>query len=199
MPAPHLQPPCETTRTDQRARHQDLLNEALDIGMARLRRLHPDAPDAATLSEADAAAAYHVLTTSIRRSILLTDKLAAPPPDPAPNRIVARKRIYRGVEDVIHNADLGDRAESLEQELLERLDSPELEDELATRPVEAIVADICHDFGLHVPKPLYRYKRRSPPDIRELAEVAAAPPASLGENGTPLTRPFPFVVGKHDP
>ncbi len=198
MPAPHPQPPCETTRTDLRATCQALLAEALDIGMARLRRLHPDAPDAATRSEADAADAYSVLTASIRRSILLADKLAAPPHDPAPNRVVARKRIYRGVEDVIHARETGDRAESLEQELIERLEQPDLEDDLATRPVEDIVADICHDLGLPVPKPLYDWKRRSPQDIRELAKLAAAPPASRSD-ATPPTRPIPFIVGKHDP
>ncbi len=187
-------------RASQRARHIALLDRSLDIASARLERLDPTAPDAPDLPDAEAAVIYEKLTRSMRLGILLADKLAEPIPEPKKldpaARTAARKRIIRDVEDVINErAGTPERVENLERELLERLDAPDMELELASRPVDAIVLDLCRDLGLRASD----YKRRIPPEIDLLAEFAAAPPESLGENQTRLGRLNPFLGGKHDP
>ncbi len=192
--------PEPTAHAAQRARQLRLLDRALDIGAARLERLDPTKPDAPDLPDAEAAVIYDKLTRSMRQSILLSDKLAAPIPEPKKldpaARTAARKRIIRDVEDVINErAGTPERVENLERELLERLDAPDMEVELATCSVDAIVLDLCRDLGLRASD----YKRRIPPEIDLLAEFAAAPPESLGKNNTRLGRDNPFLQGKHDP
>ncbi len=198
-PTPEQQP----THAAQRARQLRLLDRSLDIAAARLERLDPTKPDAPDLPDAEAAVIYEKLTRSMRQGMLLADKLAEPIPEPKSEpklgpaaRTAARKRIIRDVEDVIHErAGTPERVENLERELLERLDAPDMEVELATRPIDAIVLDLCRDLGLRASD----YKRRIPPEIDLLAEFAAAPPESLGENNTRLGRDNPFLQGKHDP
>ena len=192
--------PEQPTHAAQRARQLRLLDRTLDIAAARLERLDPTAPDAPDLPDAEAAVIYEKLTRSMRLGILLADKLAEPIPEPKQldpaARTAARKRIIRDVEDVINErAGTPERVENLERELLERLDAPDMELELATRTAEAIAADLCRDFGLRASN----WKRRIPPEIDLLAEFAAAPPESLGENQTRLGRLNPFLGGKHDP
>ena len=69
--------------------------------------------------------------------------------------------------------------EALGNELLERLDAPDLEDDIAGRPVAAVIADICRDLGLASIPNARVWKRRTPGDVEALCARAAAPPGTL--------------------
>jgi hypothetical protein len=129
-------------------------------------------------------AAYDRVTRAIRRTVTLLHKLpelarkANEPPKPsaapkAERRTAARKRIIRDVEDTIQRTTKDDEAERLHAEFLDRLDSPDLDDEIDDRPVDQIIADICRDLGLAHSPGTHPWKRRTPADIAILAARAA--------------------------
>ncbi len=149
---------------------------------------HPDArPDTPAPATPTAhtlialAAAFDQIARAVRRNILLArslDRPAPPAPDPAQLRTAARKRILRETEDTIqraHNPD-SDIAESLQAELRDRLDAPDLEDDLATRPIPDIITEIRRDLGLDAHPGTRPFKRRTPADLQTLHARAAAPP-----------------------
>ena len=156
-------PTVETT-----SRHQDVLNRFIDFG-DRLVQLAVEQAEATTLPVEKAAASYDRVTRSVRKSIWLVRKLSEPPKD----RTAARKRIIRTVEDAIQcHAEPSD-AESLQEELLDRLDAPDLDDDIDNRPVADIITDIIRDLGLaHIPG-THPWKRRTPPELAELNARAA--------------------------
>jgi len=61
---------------------------------------------------------------------------------------MARRQIARGVEDAIERTADGERAERLTEALADRLESLDVETELADRPAEEIIREICRDLGL---------------------------------------------------
>ncbi len=126
--------------------------------------------------------AYERITRSIRRSIMLYMKLVAPVKQPASQqRIAARKRIIRDVEDAIQSKAPADEQEKLHAELLERLDRPDLEYDIANRPIADIVTDMCRDLGIAGLYDAHPWKRRIPHDIDILnarAEQVAGAAAS---------------------
>jgi hypothetical protein len=156
--------------SDTGSHHSDVLNRFIDFG-DRLVRLAVEQAEATTLPLDKAAAAYDRVTRSARKSIWLVRKLAEAPKD----RTTARKRIIRTVEDAIQcHADPSD-AETLHEELLDRLDTLDLDDEIDDRPVADIIADITRDLGLaHIPG-THPWKRRTPTDLAELHARAAQP------------------------
>jgi len=124
--------------------------------------------------------AFDRIARAVRRCVALAQHLARPPAparDPAQHRAAARKQVIRAVEDTIHRAaNEGDRAESLTIELRERLDTPDLDWDLATRPIPDIIAELCRDLGLATPPGGARpWPRRTPADIHDLCTRAAAP------------------------
>jgi hypothetical protein len=167
-----------------------ILGNLLDIGnemaeiLARQIRSQTDNPEAAQAT----VTAYATLAQSVRRTVMLHEKLDHPSKNTA-RRIAARKRIIRDVEDAIErNAPEGEQ-EKLHAEFLERLDRPDLDDEIADRSIAAIVADITRDLGLSGLHGAHPWKRRIPHDITILnaraeqrpggelaALLAAAPP-----------------------
>ncbi len=100
----------------------------------------------------DPIVAYERITRALRRNIALAQKLHEPPKAPAApqhrDRTAARKRIIRDVEDTILRTTKDDEAERLRGELLERLDAPDLDDDLDDRSVAEIIKDICRDLGI---------------------------------------------------
>ena len=82
-----------------------------------------------------------------------------------PHRIAARKRIQREVGP--------EEAEHLHAELPERLDSPDLDDEIDARPATEITTDFCRDLGLTASYGTRPWKRRTPEDIVQLCTRAA--------------------------
>ena len=122
------------------------------------------------------------MARAVRRCIALARTLDAAPParDPAQHRTAARKRILRAVEDTIaRTADEGpDTPEALRAELRDRLDAPDLEDDIATRPIADIIQEICRDLGLAAHPGTQPYQRRTPADVARLCATAAAPSAA---------------------
>jgi hypothetical protein len=155
---------------------------------------------------------YDTITRSLRRSILLADKLnepVKPPPAPDPEqRTAARKHIIRAVEDTIQRrVKARDEAERLHAEFLDRLDDPDLDDDIESRPVADIIADICRDLGISSFFDKNPGKRRTPADIAILAARAAAsspskartpgpPPSSDSEVVVAIRPGQPTVAGK---
>ena len=144
------------------------------------------APQPAPASEAliSLALAFDRIARSVRRGILLARSLARPvqpAPDPAlvsaQARAAARRQVIRAVEDAIQRPDRGasDGPETLHAELHERLDGPDLDDDISTRPAADIIAEICRDLGLAALPGTRPWKRRTPGDIRQLCAEAAAP------------------------
>jgi hypothetical protein len=80
----------------------------------------------------------------------------------------------RDVDDAIQRQDIEpDEQDNLRGELLERLDGPEVNDDLDHRPVAEIIADICCDLGIAAPPGARPWQRRTPSDIAVLCERAA--------------------------
>ena len=130
--------------------------------------------------------AFDRIARAVRRSILLARSLShpvQPAPDPARHRAAARRRVIREVEDAIQRtatrasaSDGQDGPETLQAELRDRLDAPDLDDDISSRPTADIIAEICRDLGLAVPPGGSRpWPRRTPEDIAQLCAQAAAP------------------------
>jgi len=124
-----------------------------------------------------AAASYNAVAQSLRRTVMLQEKLAKPRKTSV-NRVAARKRIIRDVEDAIESQAEPDEQETLRAEFLERLDSPDLEDDINARPLADIIADICRDLGVGAAAlpDTNPFKRRIPHDIAILNARAAQLP-----------------------
>lgn len=172
------------------AAYQRALSVLLDVGTALAQELKSPAADVTVVQR---ATAFPNVATAIRRTIILSRHIAAAPnaaaTDPATKRTDARKHIIREVEDSIgEHADPAD-AGALRVELLERLDSPEFDAELAQHEPGYLIQELCRDLGLANRPFLASYTRRTPDDIAILcAQAAAAPGAGLA---TWLTLPPP--------
>ena len=170
---------------------QDLITMGADL--ARLvhhqatAHAQPPAPPAPAVSPEpliSLTAAFDRIARAIRRSITLARTLAdpiQPAPDLAQPRAAARRRILREVEDAIQRTandaappDAG-RTADLTAELHDRLDAPDLDDDLATRPIPDIITEICRDLGLAARPGPPPWKRRTPADIQRLCARAATP------------------------
>jgi hypothetical protein len=140
------------------------------------------APAAGRSPMRQAVADFACITRAVRRTVMLYQKLIDPARASArAHRVIARKKIIRDVEDAIHhNAPEGEQ-ETLHAELMERLDRPDLEDEIADRPIADIVTDINRDLGITGLYDGHPWKRRIPHDIAVLSaraeQLAGAPPS----------------------
>ena len=190
--------------------YRAVLHELIGMGADLARSIHqqataspaakiPDrkapAPDSIGVSAPtpDLTVAFDRIARCVRRSIALAHALAEPSRQatrPAQHRTAARKRIIRAVEDVIHRKADASRAEALGAELSERLDSPDLDDDL-DRPVADIIAEICRDLGLDDTPGVHPRKRRTPADVATLHARAAAPCNAQPCNAQPSAGPRP--------
>jgi len=147
------------------------------------------------------AAAFDAIARTVRRCIMLAQSLDTPKQPartPAPNhaaaRTAARKHILRAVEDTLQRQDYDDGyrdcdpTEALHAELLDRMDAPDLDAEIANRPIDDIIKDILRDLGLAALPGTRPWKRRTPSDIEQLNARAAAPSRPAG---TPPREPGP--------
>ena len=199
--------------------YRQVLHELIDIGADLARILHAQAK-AAVAAEAPGPAeppsdalqpappptppldtAFDRIARAVRRSIMLARALDAPPRprpanDEAPTPIAARRRIVRAVEDAIQAAADNDRAEALRREAQDRLDAPDLDEDILSRPVNDIIAAICADLGLPPAPPGLRQRRPSPVDAARPARNPSAPPESLASTPAPTpakTAPTPLL------
>ncbi len=143
----------------------------------------------------DLAAAFDSTARTVRRCIMLAQSLDTPKqpartPAPnqtaAPDRTAARKRILRAVEDTLGRQDYDDSyrvcdpTEALHAELLDRVDAPDLDRDIESRPIDDIIKDILRDLGLAALPGTRPWKRRTPADIAELNARAATPSRPAG-------------------
>ncbi len=189
--AAHLLPADQTDQQAEDAQYyRRVLHELIDMGVDLARGVHQqatvqaggedlgDGPGAPTVQ--DTAAAFDRISRAVRRTVALARKIAEPLPpraDTGQQRVAARRRILREVADVIQRRAEGVEAEAMHAELSERLDAPDLEDDIDGRPVAEIIADICRDLGLAAMPGTRPWKRRTPRDIEALCTRAAQPRA----------------------
>ena len=179
--------PLATVLAPEIASHlQKVLINCVDFG-EQLAQLAVTQATAATLPVDKASIAYHRTTRSIRLSVWLIRKLAEPAK--SVDRVAARKRILRVLQDNIQrhadDAEATDDAETLNEELRERLETEDLEDEIGDRTVEDIITDIIRDLGLAAVPGNHPWKRRTPADIAELVAHAAQPVPATQRAATP--------------
>ena len=208
IPASATTPIAPEQRAENTQYYHRVLHRMIDLGANLAERIQqtPVNPAEATAAgrEPDAAPTDTVsrefdrVTRGVRRSIILAQRIQDPvaaraEADPAQHRILARKRILRVVEDEIHDKFDGETAEAMRQELLERLDSPELEDDIDTRPIDEIIIDIRRDLDTAgTPGFRHAWKRRTPDDVANLHGVAATTPSGT----RPARPPAPRLVRK---
>ena len=161
----------EAAREARTQRYLALLDNAIDITDRFINRLDAQA---ATEPAATLIVPLERAVRTLRRTMALAQKFAAPPRLGAFAREFARKTIIRDVQDVIQRSGETDREQrSLRAELLERIDAPDMDDEIDHRPVKAIITDLIRDFGLaHLPG-THPWARRTPKDIAILKAQAA--------------------------
>jgi len=191
--------------------HRQALRDLINMGTDLARVLHgqamaqdntvqhatdaPPAPAPTPDTLINLAAAFDRISRAVRRCILLMqtlDRPKQPAPDPARERTAARKQIIREVEDRIGRTeghDTESTAADLHAELRDRLDAPDLNDDLATSPVAEIITEICRDLGIASPPGHTPWRRRTPADLTLLRARAAAPtPARPGAGPQGLDR-----------
>ncbi len=161
--------------------HEQATNPAHDPQPAAQAKPHATAQPAPVpepVALISFAAAFDRISRAVRRSIALARSLnepVQPARDPAQHRATARKRLIREVEDTIQRTENeGDHAETLNAELRDRLDAPDLDDDLTNRPVAEVITEICRDLGLDAFPDTHPWKRRTPADIAQLCARAAA-------------------------
>ena len=111
-------------------------------------------------------------------------------------RVQVRKVILRRVEDRIRETQgEGDTGEWLHNELLDRMDAPELEDDILNRPVDEIVKEIETDLGVARYAEEKEWLRRTPLDVAVLAARAAAQPGKIRSVATDAWCAAPEQVG----
>jgi hypothetical protein len=139
------------------------------------------APETAEITKP--ALAHDRLTRGVRRGILMAQHLD----NPVQRRQSARRQIIRQVEDAIQRHAIGEEADALQAELCDRLDSPDVEEDIGDRPVADIIKDICRDLGLIVAEGAHPWKRRTPEDVAALnaqaSQVCRGRPSSAGVKG----------------
>ena len=165
-----------------------VLTELLEIGMVLARRVRDEVAPAG-----EAAAVFERVSRAVRRTVRMLRWLDEPVAvrragmDPGLDRVGARKRVLRAVEDRIDEAADPDDAEALHAELLERLDTAELDTDLAGRPVGEVIGEICRDLGLELSAERYPSLRRGLDDLAALqARAEAAPGATRAVAAPPL-------------
>jgi hypothetical protein len=172
------------------------IDQTSNNATAVLGNEHPPLPSQ------DLVAAFDRIARAIRRTIVLARKVAMPPPPPGDparstneqHRTSARKRIIREVEDAIQRAARDNEAEALHAEFSERLDAPDLDDDIDHRPAADIIAEICRDLGIAARPGTHPWKRRTPQDVAALSARAAMPratPRPVAPGKQPLPPPHP--------
>ena len=197
-PAP-TDTPAEDAQFYRRALHR-MIDITLDLAdmihaEAKAQSQSPEPNSDLLPALTSAAAAIDDLSRTVRRTVMLAQRVADPAPTAAQRRAADRRRILRDVEDAIHRSERkGADKEFLTAELHERLDAPDLLEDVGNRPMGEIIADICRDLGVAGPSfGPHPWKRRTPEDVAALCARAAQP----GPAGSP--EPDPASLPAVDP
>ena len=188
---------------DDAAYYRRVLHELIDLGSelaqmvvaeARTQVAAQDA-GAARADVAGAVEAFERVSRAVRRTVRMAQFVAEGPVQAgrsvAAQRVTNRRRVLRGVEDMIEEEVGGEAAERLHAELLERLEAPDLDDELLDRPVDEVIRMVRCDLGLPAMMGSTRWKRRTPADVVQMqqrAASAAGVPSDSGGDGCELDR-----------
>ena len=195
-PADHASPTPVSQRDEDARYYREILHELIEIGADLARAVHCQAtpepsaqlntgpgaapePVPAGAPQPDPTLAFDRIARTLRRTIALARTITEPAPlSPAQGtqqrRLSARKQIIREVEDTIQRRTDGTEAEALRAEFHERLDTPDLDDDIDQLPVADIIAAICRDLGIAHHPGTHPWKRRTPRDMRDLCARAAA-------------------------
>ena len=176
-------PPTAATPANDALYYRAILHALIDMGADIARTVHAQTHPTPIAEPTDPTIPFDRIARAIRRTIILARKVAEPLPtqtaaDPAQHRTAARARIIREVEDAIQRRSSDSDAAALHAELLDRLDSPDLDDDIASRPASDIIADICRDLGIAAVPGMHCWKRRTPDDISLLCRRALASPTA---------------------
>ena len=172
----------QTTEDPATQRHRAHLDEMIELGVAITRMIHKQIAAQADAAQDNPAATiapslpqnFDLITRNVRKSMLLFQHLAAPA-----TRTQARQSIIRAVEDTIHRQAPRNEAGSLHREMLDRLDTPDFDEDLAARPIADLITEICRDLGLAGGPISDPWQRRTPADIATLKTRAAAGPGAI--------------------
>ncbi len=185
--------------------YRGVLHRMIDLGVNLVQSAHDQVQAAAASGEAapHATAAFERFSRAVRRAIALARHVAQPLPahagQGAYHRTAARKQVIRAVEDAIEcRANDDEHAGQLYAEFRERLDGPDLDADIANRPLADLILEIVRDLGVRTLPASHRGpsqlpsqmpppgKRRTPQDLEALSALAAAAP------GTPASE-LPYV------
>ena len=190
----------DDTASDTASACRAVLLELMEIGMTLARSVRDEAQarDAGAQEVAHAVAAFERVSRAVRRTVRMVRWLDEAPAGrtrdggradrltPDADRVSARKGILRAVEDRIDRVAEAGEAEALHAELLERMDAPELEREIAGRPVVEIIGEICRDLGLDRWPETHPSLRRRPADVTALHRRAEAEVGATRMVGAPV-------------
>ncbi len=197
--------PTQASQRDEDAQYyRQILHELVEIGADLARTLHRQAttqsaapeqagqPAPAPIAAPDPSIAFDRIARTIRRTIALARTLTDPAqPRPAQGthqrRLAARKQIIRAVEDTVQRRTKDTEAEALHAEFYERLDDPDLDDDIDTLPVADLIKAICRDLGIEHHPGTHPWKRRTPQDVRALCVRAAQPTPAQPRTTYPST------------
>ncbi len=201
LPADLPPDPPGTPAASDTDRHRAVLDDLIDLGADFARDIREQAktqPDAIP----ELATAFDQVTRGVRRAILLAQNLDTPRKQAAVNRTLARKKIIRRVEDDIGGMAVSpEHAESLREALRERMDEPDLDDDIANRPVGEVLDEIIRDLGMADDCGMNLWLPRGPAELAALRNLAAKPtppekPAPPGPTAPPRIRwPVPDEAG----
>ena len=156
--------------------YREVLHGLIELGAGLAREVYRAAEGGDAVTVADATIAFERVSRSVRRSVALARTLDAPVRAPL---AAARRQVIRTVEDRIQARCGEDEGERLRAELAERLDGPELADEIGDRPIADVIEDICRDLGIAAPPGLRPWKRRVPAEVAVLHRLAAGMDAEV--------------------
>ena len=152
---------------------RDALTELVGIGMSVARMIGLAAETETALAQsaaqvtaedgvspmpnslAEAIEAYTEVSRAVRRTVLLAERLDrgwAGRPLADDQHAMAKRQIERGVRDAIEREADGSRADTLNDALIERMDSPDTMDEISLRSADDIIRTICGELKLGLMK-----------------------------------------------
>src|SRR3954454_8634786 len=118
---------AEATPPNPHAMLDELAQLGMTVARAITNSIQQAAPEELAANRESASAAFERAARAVRRNILLRQHLETQPNFAATRRTLARTRILRDAEDAIARSPRTPAVkQSLERELHERIDAPEL-------------------------------------------------------------------------